>query len=128
MKRLAAILMPLVLAFGLLLIPAGAQAAGLFDGACSNGGASSAVCTDRSNTGNPVTGSNGLIIKIANVMAIIAGVTAIFVIIISGFGYITSGGEPAKAQAAKGTLIHALIGLAVIALADSIISLVLSKI
>lgn len=107
----------------------------LFNGVCGQGGtsANSVVCQDRGVPGNnannnPLLGSDGLLLKISGILALIAGVSAIIVIIISGLSFITSGGDPAKAQKARGTLTGALIGLVVIVLAESIIGFILSKV
>jgi hypothetical protein len=100
----------------------------LFNNACSNGSTeNSAICQDDNQTNNPLIGSNGLVRTIANVIAVVAGATAVIVIIISGLRYITSGGDPAKAASARSALIFAVAGIVVIVLADSIISFVLSK-
>lgn len=97
-------------------------------GACSAGGSASAVCQDKTKgNSNPLTGSDGLLIKIANMVAIAAGVLAVFVIIMAGWRYITSGGDTAKIQSAKHTLMYAVVGLIVIATADVIVGFVLSK-
>ena len=86
----------------------------------------SAVCTAQ--TSDPITGSNGIVRRAANVIAAAAGLIAVVIIIIAGFQYINSGGDPAKAKSAKTAIIYALIGLVVIALADSLLGYVLSKI
>lgn len=44
----------------------------------------------------------------------IAAIVAFVYLIISGFQYITSGGDPAKAQTARQGIINALIGIVVI--------------
>jgi hypothetical protein len=106
----------------------------LFNGVCGSGtggaGTNSAVCKGDTGTSsnNPLLGSGGLLVKIAYIIAAIAGIAAVIVIIVSGMRFITSGGDPAKAQAARGALIGALIGIVVIVLATTIISFVLSKV
>jgi hypothetical protein len=49
-------------------------------------------------------------------------------IMVSGFRYITSGGDAQKISSAKNTLVGAIIGLVVIVLARVIITFVLSKV
>lgn len=135
MKRLAVTFLALVTCIGLMFLPATAFAFDVFGNSCPTGGAagsSSAVCQDNSasqsaKNPNPLTGPNGLLITVANIVAAVAGVVAVVVIVISGAKYITSGGDASKVQAAKGTLIGAVIGLVVIALADVIIGFVISK-
>lgn len=50
----------------------------------------------------------------------ISGVVATVFAIMGGIGYITSSGDPAKLKKAKDTIIYALIGLAIVALAQII--------
>lgn len=130
MKR-AFLMLALLLACcagGVLYLPASAHAFDVFGNACSAGGTDSAVCQEKGNgKTNPLTGSDGLLIKIANIIALIAGTVAVFIIIIGGSRYITSGGDASKVESAKSTVASAAIGLGVIASADLIISFVLSK-
>ena len=49
-------------------------------------------------------------------------------IIIGGFAYVTSAGEPQKLKGAKDTILYALIGLAVAIFAQLIISFVMSNV
>lgn len=94
---------------------------------CSGDAASSAVCQDRTDK-NPLTGSDGLLIKIANIIAWVAGAAAIIVILVSSIRYITSGGDSAKISSAKGALINAAIGLIVIILGRTLIVFILNRI
>lgn len=93
---------------------------------CTGDAADSAVCKDKT-TKNPLTGSDGLLVKITNIIAFIAGAAAIIVIIVSAIRYITSGGDSAKVGNAKAALINAAIGVLVIVLARSLIVYVLNK-
>ena len=83
-------------------------------------------CPDQT-TNNPLTGKDGILLKVAKVIAIIAGVAAIIVIIVSGFSYILAAGDVQKAKKARDALIGALVGLLVIALASAIITYVIKK-
>ncbi|HXR49535.1 MAG TPA: TrbC/VirB2 family protein [Verrucomicrobiae bacterium] len=62
---------------------------------------------------------------IVDILSIVVGVIAIIVIIYSGLKYITSGGDANKVGSAKNTLIYALIGLAIAALAQFLVHFVL---
>lgn len=64
---------------------------------------------------------------VINILSIIVGVVAVVMIIIGGFKYITSGGDSGKVGGAKNTLIYAIIGLILVALAQVIVNIVLSK-
>lgn len=85
-----------------------------------------AVCRERDTqrTGDPII---GLIRTAIQIITLILGVAAVIVIILSGLKYITAGGDANAVQAARRTLIYALVGLLIAAIAQSIVSLVLSK-
>jgi len=59
------------------------------------------------------------------ILGIIAGVIGIIMVMIGGFRYITSGGEASRVSNAKSTLIYALIGLAIAAIAQLLVHFVL---
>ncbi|MBR2710041.1 hypothetical protein IKF02_00185 [Candidatus Saccharibacteria bacterium] len=58
----------------------------------------------------------------------IAGVVSLIFIVIGGVNYTTSAGDPSKIQKAKQTILYALIGLAIVALAEIITAVVSSTI
>ena len=94
---------------------------------CEGDAAKSAVCQDNTDK-NPLTGDGGVLIGIANIIALIAGAAAVIVLIVSSIRYITSGGDQQKVSSAKSTLINALIGIAVIVLGRTLIVYVLNRI
>lgn len=68
------------------------------------------------------------IIKLViNVFSLIVGVVAVIMIIIGGLKYITSGGDSGNITGAKNTILYAIIGLVVVALAQVVVRFVLSK-
>jgi hypothetical protein len=71
---------------------------------------------------------SGLFKTIVQILSILAGVAAVIMIIVSGFRYITSGGDPQKVAGAKNALIYALVGLIIAALAQVIVHFVLGKV
>jgi uncharacterized membrane protein YuzA (DUF378 family) len=73
-------------------------------------------------------GENGInkIVKAAvNILSLVVGMAAAIMIIVSGMKYITSGGDAQKVSSAKTTLVYALIGIAVAALAQFLVHFVL---
>jgi hypothetical protein len=72
-------------------------------------------------------GVSDLVKRIINILSVIVGVVAVIMIIIGGFRYITSGGSSEKVTAAKNTLLYAIIGLVIVALAQVIVRFVLTK-
>lgn len=68
-----------------------------------------------------------LLTTVINVFSIVVGVIAVIMIIVGGLRYITSGGDSGKVGAAKTTIIYALIGLVIVALAQIIVRFVLGQ-
>lgn len=68
---------------------------------------------------------NNLFQNIVQILSLIVGIASVIVIIYAGFKYVTSGGEQGRVANAKSTLMYALIGLAVAALAQWLIHFVL---
>jgi len=64
---------------------------------------------------------------IINVMSIIVGVVAVIMIIVAGLRYITSGGKQESVTGAKNTILYAVIGLVIVALAQIIVHFVLNN-
>ena len=116
------------LLLGVLLIPVTVHAFDPFATLCANGAATkSAVCVDKKNSGDPIAGPNGVIRKTVNVIALVAGIASIIILILAGLTFVMAGGEAGKVKQAQDMAKYALIGLFVIAAADSILSFVLSK-
>jgi len=59
------------------------------------------------------------------VLSVVVGVVAVVMIMIAGFRYITSGGSSDKITSAKNTLMYALIGIIIVALAQVVVKFVL---
>ncbi|MEK7561345.1 MAG: pilin [Patescibacteria group bacterium] len=67
-----------------------------------------------------------ILANIINIFSLIVGVVAVIMIIFGGFKYITSAGNQESVKTAKQTLIYALIGLIIVALAQIIVKFVLN--
>ncbi len=117
----------------LLATPAVANADNLFKGVDCSKAASSAVCNDQTSS-NPLTGSNGTLLNIVNIVAYIAGAAAIIVVIVSALSFITSGSDTstssrtdADVENARRSIASALIGLAIVILAKVLINYVVKR-
>lgn len=77
-------------------------------------------------TGDPSAGLGPLAAKVVKFFSIIVGAIAIIMIIYGGFRYITSGGDSNRVGSAKNTLIYAIIGLIIVALAQIIVHFVIN--
>jgi len=64
---------------------------------------------------------------IIKIISYIAGIVAIIMIIISGFKFMTSGGDSGKVASARNALIYALIGVAVVVLAQFMVHFVFTE-
>lgn len=84
--------------------------------------------TCATSTADGTTKINNIIETIVNIFSVLVGVVAVVMIIWGGLRYITSGGDSAKITSAKNTIIYALIGLVVVALAQFIVKFVLAKV
>lgn len=62
------------------------------------------------------------------IVAYLGGALAVIMIIVSGFSFVTSGGNSEKTQNARRRIVNALIGLAIIALAWAIVGFILNHI
>lgn len=82
-----------------------------------------------SKTGNKCStgGVSDTVAAAVQILGFVAGIAAIIMIIVSGFKYITSSGDAAKVSSAKTSLVYALIGLAIAALAQVLVRFVLSQ-
>jgi hypothetical protein len=126
MKR---IILNLIFMAALMLLPAAVFMEPAY--ACGNTPAAQQVSSGiDETTSNPATcddtGVNSAISLAVNILSLVVGAAAVIMIVFSGFKYITSGGESGKVSNAKNSLIYALVGLAVAAVAQLLVHLVLS--
>ncbi len=59
---------------------------------------------------------------------LVVGLVSVFMIILGGLRYITSGGDSTSINSAKNTILYAIIGLVVVAMAQVIVQFVLNRI
>lgn len=84
-------------------------------------------CTGNTATSSSTTKINDLVKTVINVFSIIVGIVSVIMIIVAGLRYITSGGESSNVSGAKNTIIYAIVGLVIVALAQFIVQFVLDK-
>ena len=65
---------------------------------------------------------------VINIFSLVVGAVAVIMIIVGGLRYITSGGESSNVSTAKNTIIYAIVGLVIVALAQFIVHFVLGKV
>lgn len=71
---------------------------------------------------------DGIVRTALNLLSVVAGIAAVIMIIIAGIRYATSGGDSSGISGAKNTIIYAIVGLAIVALAQLIVKFVLAEI
>ena len=70
---------------------------------------------------------NNIIATTINIISLVVGVVAVIMLILGGLKYITSGGDSGNVTGAKNTILYAIIGLVVVALAQIIVQFVLNR-
>ena len=70
----------------------------------------------------------GLAAQIVDILLFAAGTVSLIFVLIGGFQYITSSGDSSRIKGAKDTLLYAIIGLVVTALAFAISGFVISAV
>lgn len=66
--------------------------------------------------------------NIIHLLSIIIGIVAVIMIMVAGFKYVTANGDSGNLNSAKNTLIYAVIGLIIVALAQFIVKFVLDNV
>jgi hypothetical protein len=115
-----------IVVLGISLLAAPVYAAAAKDGVCEGIGLASGGngCADPASS--PSVES---IIKIViNLLTLVVGIAAVIMIIIGGLKYILSSGDSANISSAKNTILYAIIGLVIVALAQVIVRFVVNKI
>jgi hypothetical protein len=70
---------------------------------------------------------NRIVRAALQILTWVAGIAAIIMVIVAGLKYITSGGDSSSVASAKNSLIYAIVGLIIVALAQFIVRFFLSK-
>ncbi len=122
-----------VSAIGAILFPVlapafagAAPATTVASGVC--GGANLSVTPEACPTnGSTDTTLNNIIKTVIDLLTLVVGFISVVFLILGAFKYITSGGDSGKVTSAKNTILYALIGLVVVAVAQVIVRVVLGK-
>jgi cytochrome bd-type quinol oxidase subunit 2 len=71
---------------------------------------------------------NDILHSVINLFSLVVGVVSVIMIILGGLKYITSGGNDSNVSGAKNTIIYAIVGIVIVALAQFIVRFVLTKV
>ena len=93
-------------------------------GASLNATASARKCPTSDTTDTTL---NNVIKTVINLFSLVVGFVSVLMIIFGGFKYITSGGDAGNVKAAKSTILYAIIGLVIVAVAQVLVRIVLVK-
>lgn len=132
MKKMLKQLIASASAFALILMPVALVAAPAYaqpninEGLCE--GANLQVGNDDCNTGDPEGQVNTIITTVINIFSLVVGVVSVIMIIVGGLKYITSGGDSGNVSGAKNTILYAIVGLVVVALAQVVVRFVLTRV
>jgi len=126
MKRLGIVLTLLSVLALPLFVPR--SAAALFEGAKDQACQGVALTDTPTACDASSSGKVNDLLKIAiNGFSLVVGVIAVIMIIVGGVKYITSSGDSSNTTSAKNTILYAIIGLVVVALAQVIVRFVLNR-
>lgn len=130
-KVLLTVSILIVTLFPVLALSGSAGAVDLF-GACNTPtvtGAKPTVCTDVNNQKTAGTNPVTHLLKIAlDILALIAGVSAILLIIINSLRLVVSSGDSNSVSSARTGLLYALIGVVIVLIAQTIVVFVLDRV
>ncbi|MDO8265398.1 MAG: pilin [Candidatus Saccharibacteria bacterium] len=128
MKKILIGFTGLIISLGLFASPAKVSA-GPFDAArdtaCeglefNEGDSTSCNDSDGEKVGSTIS-------NIVNLASLVVGVVAVIMVIVGGFKYVTSQGDSGGITSAKNTIIYAVVGLIIVALAQVIVRFVVNK-
>lgn len=127
MKKLMLLLAPLMIMGTILSIAPATTYADAKADVCAGVGVVGGDCSPAGTTAaeNSV---NHAISTAINILSFIVGVVAVIFIIIGGLKYITSSGDANTATSARNTILFAVVGLVIVAMAQIIVQFVLHRI
>lgn len=94
------------------------------NGTVPTGGISSGSCPTPSDQNQTINNTIKLVI---NLFSFVVGIIAVIMIIVGGIRFVLSGGDSAATGSARNTVLYAVIGLVVVALAQIIVHFVLNR-
>lgn len=118
--------------FGLVAAPFAApvavSAADIQGNLCAGANLSVGSTCDSASDTEATDKVNNLLTTVINIFSLIVGIVAVIMIILGGFKYITSGGDSGNVSGAKNTILFAVVGLIIVALAQFLVRFVLAKV
>ena len=136
-KKLALSFRALTLILGLgtamlapVMVGTASAAAAAGNSACTgdvnSGLAGGAACSQATGTSSNLFGSGGIFQTIANTLIFLVGAIAVLFLIIGGLRYVISNGDPKAVEAAKNTILYAIIGIVIAILSFAAVQFVIN--
>ena len=127
LKTYGTVLLTLLAFSAPMLVPATSYACNNIQSSINTGINNATGSSSSCGSGTTIqTGISSIAATIVNILSVVVGVVAIIMIIYGGFRYISSGGESNNVSSAKNTIIYAIVGLVIVALAQLIVHWVLN--
>ena len=71
---------------------------------------------------------NKILTAVLNILSLVVGIVAVVMVIIGGLRFILSGGDSNTTNAARNTILYAIVGIVIVALSQVIVHFVLTKV
>lgn len=132
-KKIKSVLFSLVLSAGFMVplaapVAVYAQGADIQGALCAGANLDANGECDQGSIDEATTSVNDIMTSVINIFSLVVGVVSVIMIIVGGLKYITSGGDSGNVSGAKNTILYAIIGLVIVALAQIIVRFVLAKV
>lgn len=85
-------------------------------------------CIGNTIADKPLFGDGSIFQSVADVLIFVVGAASVIMVIIGGLKYVLSGGDSAGVKGAKDTILYAIIGIIVAALAYALVHFVITAI
>jgi hypothetical protein len=123
MKKLLLLLAGITILGGIIFVnPLRAAAFDPLGNVCA-GHTDTTVCS----TDNKTVSGEGILATAIKILSIVAGIAAVFMIIVSAVQFITSGGDASKVSTARNALLAAVIGLIIVLMSQAILHFVIGR-
>jgi hypothetical protein len=109
-------------------IAAAADPPNITGGLCAGANLEAGTTGNCENTSTAEESVNKIVTTIINIFSWIVGVVCVIMIIYGGFRYVTAGGDSGNVSTAKNTILYAIVGLVIVAMAQIIVKFVLAKV
>lgn len=87
-----------------------------------------ALCSKSKSAKDNLFGTGGVFQTVANTLIFLVGAIAVLFLILGGLRYVISNGDPKNVEAAKSTILYAVIGIVVAILSFAAVQFVISSI